>query len=169
MAKGRSQFVGSAGEYYVAYSLAVRQFHAATTMGNAPNVDLLVATPDGAHIMSLQVKTSRNAYRAKRYGHKLREWDVGAGAVNRCFDHLWYAFVDLQEDGSRWDPEVYLAPSHWVGSFVQADWARKMYMLREELWVDCRERWDRLEAVLSGDPDVMEWARAIPSAQEVWD
>jgi len=32
MAKGRSQFVGTAGQYYVSYGLAVRQIHAGITV-----------------------------------------------------------------------------------------------------------------------------------------
>jgi hypothetical protein len=124
--QGRSQFVGSAGQYYLAYSLTIRGFHAAITLGNVPNVDIVVAKPDGSRLLSVQVKTSRNAYRANRYGYKMREWDVGSSAVGRSAEGLWYAFLDLQEVlGKQWTPLVYFVPSSWVSAMVKHDWSRK--------------------------------------------
>jgi len=167
--RDRSQFVGLAGQYYVAYALSVRHFHAAITMGNVPDVDVLVAKPDGSCLLSLQVKTARNAYRPKRYGHELREWDVSIHAPGQKQDNLWYAFVDLQEEADRdgpWKPVGYLVPSLWVGTFVKAEWGRKMFMLRKELWPECEERWDRIRSFLEGDKDVEKWATRVPAELE---
>jgi len=47
MAKRSGILVGTAGVYFVASQLAARGFHAAPTFGNAPSVDLLVASLDG--------------------------------------------------------------------------------------------------------------------------
>jgi hypothetical protein len=118
--RGHSQFVGAAGQHYVAYCLSIRKIHAAITLGNVPDVDIVIAKPDGSVALSLQVKTSRWAYRPKRYGKELCEWDVGASSVNRFSDNLWYAFVDLQEsEEPQLIPRVFPVASLWVGKFVK--------------------------------------------------
>jgi hypothetical protein len=147
----------------------VRGLHGAITGGNVPDVDVIVASHDGAKLLSLQVKTSRNAHRAKRYGYELREWDVGASAVGRSNPGLWYAFVDLQEaDGSVWGPTVFLVPSLWVGSFVREDFSRKMYLLRSELWSSCQDRWDRIEQFFEEKEDTLNWADTVPPEARNW-
>jgi hypothetical protein len=169
MARGRSQFVGLSGQYHTAYCLSVRGFHAAVTLGNVPDVDVLVASVDGSKVLSLQVKTARWAYRGKRYGHKLREWDVG-GADGKSNPNWWYAFVDLQESGQSWTPKVFLVPSLWVGTFVQPRWKRKMFMLPESLWAETEEQWDCIRKFLDGDVSVQKWVGAYPSALTTfWD
>lgn len=167
--RGRSQFVGLAGQYHTAYCLSVRNFHAAVTLGNVPAVDVLVASVDGGKVLSLQVKTARWAHRAKRYGHQVREWDVG-GADGRSTPYWWYAFVDLQESPQAWSPKVFLVPSLWVGTFVQPGWKRKMFMLPEALWAETEERWDRLRQFLDGDASVQSWVNSYPPAlASFWD
>lgn len=169
MARGRSQFVGSAGEFYVAYGLAVRNIHAALTLGNAPDVDIIVSSGDGARHLALQVKTSRWAHRPKRYGYELCEWDVSAGIINRGRESLLFAFVDLREDNGSWKPIVYIVPSLWVAAFVQPEWGRKMYMLRANLWSQCQERWDRVELFLAGDAETFTWCSTIPPEAGNWE
>ena len=66
---GRNQFVGSAGQYYVAYSLTVRGIHAAITVGNVPSVDLIASSFDGSKTLAVQVKTARRAVVAVRWRH----------------------------------------------------------------------------------------------------
>ena len=75
----KSQFTGTAGEFYVAYQLTKREIHAAITLGNAAHVDILASSADGKRSLSIQVKTSNNAYRRKRYGYEGFEWDVNKG------------------------------------------------------------------------------------------
>jgi hypothetical protein len=119
--------------------------------------------------LSIQVKNSRWAYRANRYGKELCEWDVGASAVGKFSDNFWYAFVDLQEsDAPSLNPRVFLVPSLWVGKFVKEDWSRKMYMLPVEVWPQCLERWDRISAFFSGDQDTINWSRNIPPEAADW-
>jgi len=167
--RGQSQFVGAAGQYYVAYCLSVRSMHAAITIGNVPDVDVIIAQPDGSSSLSIQVKTSRFAYRSKRYGKELCEWDVGVSSVNRFSDNLWYAFVDLQESESpSWNPRVFLVPSLWVGKFVKDDWKRKIYMLPVDAWPKCLERWDHIIAFFNGEADTLHWCRNIPSEAADW-
>jgi len=168
--RGQSQFVGAAGQHYVAYCLGIRGIHAAITLGNVPDVDVIIAKPDGSLALSIQVKTSQWALRPNRYGKELCEWDVSAAAVNRFSDNLWYTFVDLQKSAtSAWNPRVFLVPSLWVAKFVKDDWSRKMYMLPVEAWSQCLERWDRIGAFFSGDPDTLHWCRNIPPEAADWE
>ena len=82
MGTGKSQFTGTAGQFYVAYGLSIREINAAITLGNAPSVDLMASSSDGKRTLSIQVKTSRNAYRRNRYGHEGYEWDVSKSVIN---------------------------------------------------------------------------------------
>lgn len=169
MATGRSQFIGSAGQYYVAYNLAVRAINAAITLGNAPSVDLMAASPDGKRALSFQVKTSRNAYRRKRYGHEGFEWDVSKGVIGKYHESFWYAFVNLNsgaEPGEQ-DPRVYLVPSRWVAEFVKEDWSRFLYFLPSTVTDLTCERWDRVAGYLAGDADAIEWANSWPEEKLV--
>ncbi|MBL8692799.1 MAG: hypothetical protein JNJ88_01745 [Planctomycetes bacterium] len=168
--RGRSQFIGLAGQYHVAYSLSVRGFHAAITMGNVPDVDILVASVNGSRLLSIQVKTSRNALRPKRYGAEAREWDVSAHAPGQKQESLWYAFVDLQENEvtESCTPLVFLVPSLWVGTQVKASWSRKMFLLHKNLWPQCEEQWDRVGSFLNGDQDVLDWMKSVPVDLEWW-
>ena len=107
MATGKSQFVGTAGQFFVAYGLSIREINAAITLGNAPGVDLMASSADGKRTISIQVKTSRNAYRRNRYGFEGYEWDVNKGVIGKYHESFWYAFVDLQENENNWTPQVF--------------------------------------------------------------
>ena len=167
--RGHAQFIGAAGQHYVAYCLGVRGIHAGITLGNVPDVDLIVAKHDGSAALSLQVKTSRRAYCPNHFGKKVCQWPVGEAAVNRCSDSLWYAFVDLQEsDVPSWNPRVFLVPSLWVGKFVKEDWPLKLYMLPIEAWPQCLERWDRINAFFNDETETLNWCRHIPLEAADW-
>ena len=56
MTQGKAQFTGAAGQYYLAYGLAVRQVIASLTLGNAPSVDVLASSSDGSRTLAFQVK-----------------------------------------------------------------------------------------------------------------
>lgn len=167
MALGKSQFIGTAGQYYVSYGLAVREIHASLTVGNAPSVDILVASPSGERSLSLQVKTSRNAYRSNRYGREGSEWDVGGSAIDKCHENLWYAFVDLHEFSDGWAPEVYFVPSYWVGKFVKQSFSRKMYFLPSTAYDISREKWGYVKSYLTGVPEISQWATSWPEGKLV--
>ena len=162
MATGRSQFVGTAGQFHVAYGLSVREINAAITLGNAPSVDLMASSADGKRTLSIQVKTSRNAYRRKRYGHEGFEWDVNKGVIGKHHESFWYAFVNLQEDNDGWSPQVFFVPSKWVAEFVKANWGRFMYFLPITVTNITLNRWDLVKGYLSGDEAAIDWANDWP-------
>src|SRR6266851_6404324 len=114
---GRSQFAGATGLFHLARELARRGVHAAITVGNAPSVDLLATSDSGRRSIAFQVKTSRNAYRAKRYGHKGYEWDVNRAVIGKHDASFWYALVNLNETSGAIAPEVFFVPSRWVAEF----------------------------------------------------
>jgi hypothetical protein len=167
MAAGRSQFVGAAGQYHVACGLALRQITASVTQGNAPNVDVFAASPDGRYSLTIQVKTSRNAYRRNRYGREGYEWDVGRAVIGNHSESFWYAFIDLREQvtaagAPSWDPRIFFVPSRWVAEFVHPDWGRLMYFLPQTAEHLTLERWDVVQSYLSGEPEAIAWATNWP-------
>ncbi len=163
MGKGKSQFVGAAGQFHLSYGLAMREINVGLTLGNAPSVDVMACSPDGLTTLSIQVKTSRNAYRRKRYGNEGWEWDVGAGAIDKYSPSLWYAFIDLHEekDGS-WEPEVFFVPSRWVAEFVKPDFSRYLYFLPKSVEDLTRERWGLVKGFLANEPEAIKWAESWP-------
>jgi hypothetical protein len=162
MARGRDQFVAAAGQYYVAYALALRQINAALTLGNAPCVDVLASSADGRRSMTFQVKTARSAHRPNRYGREGYEWDVGAGVIGRHSESFWYAFVDLREGPQGWSPRVFFVPSRWVAEFVKPDFSRYVYFLPDTAKELTLERWDLVEGYLAEREEAVAWARAWP-------
>ena len=143
MQTGQSQFVGVAGQFYLAYSLSIRNINAGITLGNAPSVDVTASSDDGRYSLNIQVKTSRNAYRNNRYGHSGYEWDVGSSVIGKYRESFWYALIDLNEENNSWNPKVFFIPSRWISEFVKPDFSRKMYYL-------------------SGNQDAIEWANNWP-------
>lgn len=167
MARGRAQFTGAAGQFYVAYELAAREINAAITLGSAPGVDVFASSSDGSRSLAFQVKTSRSAYRAKRYGHEGFEWDVGASVIGKHSETFWYAFVDLQELNGVCSPRAYLVPSRWVAEFVKPGWSRYMYFLPSSVSDLTAERWDLVSGYLAGEPEAAYWATSWPEARLV--
>jgi len=114
MAKRSGILIGTAGVYHVASQLAARGFHAAVTYGNAPSVDILVGLLDGSATVSLQVKTSHWALRARGRGkNKIPhhyEWDVGKKSAMLYRPDLFFAFVDLKWQSGQ-SPVVFIIPS----------------------------------------------------------
>ena len=162
MAKGKSQFIGAAGQFYLAYGLAVREINASLTLGNAPSVDVLASSSDGCKSLSFQVKTSRNAYRRNRYGREGYEWDVGASVIGKYRDSFWYVFIDLQEDNEGWSPLTFFVPSLWVANFVKSGWSRYMYFLPTTAKDLTYERWDLVKSFLAGEKIATDWANDWP-------
>ena len=168
MAQGRAQFIGAAGQYYLAYGLAVRQIHASITLGNAPSVDVLASSSDGKRSLAFQVKTSRNAYRRNRYGSEGFEWDVGKAVIGKHREQFWYAFVNLREDEeTTWSPQIYFVPSRWVAEFVKPEFSRYMYFLPKAVENLTLDRWDLVRDYLAGESEAIRWARDWPEEKLV--
>jgi hypothetical protein len=43
-----------------------------------------------------------------------------------------------------------------------------MYLLRSELWPQCKERWDQIRGFLDQDPATLVWCRHILEEAEWW-
>ena len=168
MATGRSQFVGAAGQFYLAYGLSIRNINASITIGNAPSVDVMASSDDGRRSLSIQVKTSRDAYRKKRHGHTGYEWDVGKSVIGKYSESFWYALIHLHEnEKNKWDPKVFFVPSKWVADFVKPTFSRKTYFLASktdfQLVKDLTfDRWDLVKKYLNGDKEAIDWANNYP-------
>jgi len=157
----QSKFIGEAGEHYVAYRLARRNLYVGLTLGNMPHIDLLVSSNDGLRSISIQVKTSRGAYRKKRYGSEGYEWDVNTKAIGKHSTDFWYAFVDFKRSEDE-APDVYIIPSFWVADFVKPEWSRKMYFLPKAAGDLTRNKWGIIERALERDESILKWA-------SIWD
>ncbi len=167
MATGKSQFVGTAGQFFVAHGLSIREINAAITLGNAPGVDLMASSADGKRTISIQVQTSRNAYRRNRYGFEGYEWDVNKDVIGKHHESFWYAFVDLQENENNWTPQVFFVPSRWVAEFVKDGWSRYMYFLPETVKDLTWERWDLFTSYLNGEQEAVYWTTSWPQEKLV--
>lgn len=153
----KSKFIGEAGEHYVAYKLARKNLYVGLTLGNMPHIDLLLSSNSGLRSISIQIKTSKGAYRRKRYGHEGYEWDVNKGVIGRHSTDFWYAFVDFKWDENE-EPDVYIIPSLWVSEFVKPEFSRKMYFLPKAAADLTRNKWNILEDALKENEKTFEWA-----------
>jgi hypothetical protein len=118
-----SQMVGTAGVYYVMSQLAFRGFHAAATHGNAPHVDILVATADGGKAISIQVKATKWAERRRGIGAgkvpQELQFPFGRKVSRANQSDLFFAFVDLGGFGGNGKADVYIMPSSFVHDYVR--------------------------------------------------
>ncbi len=153
----KKNFIGEAGEYFVAYKLSRRGLYVGLTLGNMPNIDLLLSSNNGLKSISIQIKTSQRAYRKKRYGSEGYEWDANKNVIGRSSVDFWYVFVDFKGEYEE-KPDVYIIPSKWVSEFVLPDFTRYMYFLPKEAADLTRNRWDFLEKVLNGEKETINWA-----------
>lgn len=113
----------------------------------------MVGDLDGRAAVSIQVKTSNWAWRS--YKRKIEknhwEWDVGAKALKLRGDSIFYAFVDLKwSDEKPPLPDVFVVPSARVAGFLDPDWSRYMFWIREAEKPKYFERWDRITTKLAG-------------------
>ena len=165
MSKAKSQFVGATGQYYVAYELSSRDIIANITIGNAPGVDILATDHSGLKSVSIQVKTSRNAWRNNRWGNAGCEWDVSASVIGRQSPNFWYAFVDLQDSDGIYNPRTFIVPSKWVSEFVLPGWSRNLFFLPSDALNLTLNKWEFIKGVLESDESVLEfsnqWAKEL--------
>ncbi len=127
-----TQFIAAAGTYLVMSKLALNEIHASCTFGNAPNIDILASSSDGAKSIAIQVKTAYHARRLKGRGEERKlhhlEFTLGHKAAKTNFKNLFFAFVDLDQD---WDesPTVYIIPSKFIYEYHEG-WVDDVSWLR---------------------------------------
>ncbi len=152
-----TKFVGEAGEHFVAYKLTLRSLNVGLTLGNAPNIDIILCRNDGLKSISLQVKTSQGAYRKKRYGYEGYEWNVSSKVIGLHSLNFWYIFVDFKWNFHE-EPDVFIVPSRWVSEFVKPEFSRYMYFLPIKAAEKIKNNWEILDAVLNECNETLEWA-----------
>jgi hypothetical protein len=173
-------FLVPLGTFYVAHRLARCRIHAAITLGNAPDVDIIVAEASGSASLSIQVKTSTDACSKLHFGREAGEWRVSRSAYHLKSRNLWYALVDMPSNEQK-SPTVFIVPSVWVSGILELQMTDASiqskykltrgdpwYYLVKELWEDCKERWDRISDFLRGDAAVLDWCSCCPAAGKDW-
>ena len=113
------QLLGAAGTYFVMSELSSRGLHASCTFGNAPHVDILVSSPDGARSVAIQVKTTAWAKRftgKKKDGKKLTQfqWYLGEKAARANLKNLYIVFVDFDKWSDSPTTDCYIVPSAFI-------------------------------------------------------
>jgi hypothetical protein len=150
-----SQFISTAGTYYVMHKLAMNEIHASCTFGNAPNVDILASSIDGSKSISIQVKTSSCAIRWKGRGQDKKpdhlEWNLGLKAAKTSLENLFFTFVDLDDDYDG-GTVVYIVPSKFIFEYFEGwvddlKWVRFHIPLNEIL--PFKENWEIVRKALT--------------------
>lgn len=127
--------VGAAGVHLLAGYLSAMGLPVAVTQKNAPSIDLLVCSPDGAKSLSVQVKTMRWA--GKKDGC---QWLCSEGSLKEGL----YAFVDLKQKMRATRPEL-LPDFYFVPISVVRKWHRykpSFYKPTEQQIGSYRNNWD---------------------------
>jgi len=112
---------GCAGEHFVAYRLSAMGYLVALTRGGSPTVDLMVGTPDGKKMVTIQVKTKNKAFSpaTKKDPISCWYWQVAAKAKEPPGERFLYAFVNLKGGAGESPkpmpmPEVFIVPADFV-------------------------------------------------------
>ena len=156
-----TSLTGAAGEHYVAFVFSSLGYPVALTRGGSPTIDLMVGDLRGGAAVSIQVKTSTYAWRKRirKPEDSHWEWDVGRKALSLRGDSVFYAFVDLKEDGSGviQSPDIFIVPSENVakqaitaGFEEHPDWNKFMFCVYEKEREQYFEAWDFIRNKLEG-------------------
>src|SRR5438552_19215716 len=91
------QLLGAARTYFVMSELSARGYHASCMFGNAPRLDVLVSSSDGARSIAIQFKTTALAKRRTRKRKAVKQltqlqWYLGRKAATA---NLKGRYVDL--------------------------------------------------------------------------
>lgn len=104
----RTGLVGVAGEYLVAAELSRRGYIASLTLKNTRGVDILAASADASHAVSIQVKTSTG---------KRNSWILNSKAETLKTDKFFYVLVKLA--GLDDPAEFFIVPSEIVADYCR--------------------------------------------------
>jgi len=96
-----SQLTGMSGVHFLAYILNYWGYAAVPTSRNMNGPDLLVISPDGSKVISIQVKTSASALRTRGRGNDKKphhyEWEIGWGSARLSNRNTYFGLVDLRD------------------------------------------------------------------------
>jgi hypothetical protein len=114
--------------------LSARGYHASCTFGNAPHVDILVSSSDGARSIAIQVKTTAWAKRwtgKRKEGKKLTQlqWYLGRKAAKANLKDLFVVFVDFDKWSASPQTDCYVVPSAFIYEFCKS-WIDSAKMVR---------------------------------------
>ncbi|HRO14803.1 MAG TPA: hypothetical protein PLL33_07135 [Paracoccus sp. (in: a-proteobacteria)] len=109
-----SSLTGAAGEHLVMSRLLSRGYIAALAPQGVLNFDIVVTSPDGAHLCAFQVKTSWEK------GND-RGWHMQEKHEATVADSIFYALVDLGKNADAL-PAVYVVPSRQVADAVKTSY-----------------------------------------------
>lgn len=113
----QSTLIGAAGEHFVLCQLLRRGWIAALAPKGVPNADIIVTDIDGNRQCAIQVKTrSRGSDKG---------WHMGQKHEEIVSQHLFYCFVDLEEEATL--PIIYVIPSAIVAAVLKE---------AHQLWLD---------------------------------
>ena len=113
---------GAAGEYYVAFQLAAREYAVGMTPRGTTSIDLIVANPVTRNSITIQTKTAWNAFHKSKMYTSYWRWRVGK--TREAHETFFYAFVDLKGNLEQ-PPDVFIVPSVQLKSLLNKhypDW-----------------------------------------------
>ncbi|PYI97909.1 MAG: hypothetical protein DME98_06675 [Verrucomicrobia bacterium] len=119
------QLLGAAGTYFVMSELSARGYHASCMFGNAPHVDILVSSSDGARSIAIQVKTTALAKRWTRKRKEVKkltqlQWYLGRKAAKANLKGLFVVFVDFDKGSASPLTDCYVVPSSFIYEFCKS-------------------------------------------------
>jgi hypothetical protein len=143
MPKHDNAVTGAAGEHYVAYVLNKMGYPVGLTRGGSPGVDLMATNPKTGSTVSIQVKTSRDAWRPRKIvADSHWAWHVGKKAESLEGKDLFYAFVALNDEGEKEQlPDIFIVPSEVVVETIKGPhgWKSQDGWVWSEGWFGFKE------------------------------
>ena len=118
--------VGACGEHYVAAYLSGFGLITALPRSGIPGCDLLVTSKEGGYAVRIVVKTSNQALKRDKKLGKIHLWSTSASAIKLNDQHLWYAYVQLNDWPEKdTTPEIFFVPSAFVVERLAGDLTTK--------------------------------------------
>ncbi len=122
-----STIVGACGEFYVASYLSGLGLITALPRSGVPGCDLLVTSKEGGYAIRIVVKTSNQPIKKDKKLGKIHLWSTSASALKLNDQHLWYAYVWLNDwpEKENNTPEIFFVPSGFVVERLAGDLTTK--------------------------------------------
>ena len=122
MARRDNAVTGAAGVHYVAYVLNMMGYAVQLTAVGFPGVDLIATNPKTGSTVSIQVKTSRDAWQKRKNDSDSHwRWRGFKKADTLQKQKYLYALVALQEEGEMEQlTDIFIVPSSVVVKTITA-------------------------------------------------